>query len=305
VADVERLVAYRRCVERIEENWEAFLVRRGEHLAQRERFGSVPEKATEQILAALFSGVLDWPPSYVNYQLERADIVLTSPGVRWVVVEAKRPGHLAWHRAAINDALAQACGYADEQKVRSVAISDGHMLYAADRVNGGLRDRVYVDLTAATSPTDLWWLSVYGIYQHRDDVDGAELRLLPEAPLATDALAVRSDSAALLHPKYRLPAHCFAYVENATDPKTWKLPYLTADGSVDLNRLPGAITAVVKSFRGRRVAIPEAAMPDVLLRLARAAKAAGKLDGISPDASGDCYQLLVIALDQQGRLGDV
>jgi hypothetical protein len=305
VADVERLVAYRRCVERIEENWEPFLARRKEHLAQRERFGSAPEKATEQILAALFSDVLDWPPSYVNYQLERADIVLTSPGVRWVVVEAKRPGHLAWHRTAINDALAQACGYADEQKVRAVAISDGHMLYAADRVNGGLRDRVYVDLTAATSQTDLWWLSVYGIYQHRDDVDGAEPRLLPEAPLATDALAVPSESAPLLHHKYRLPAHCFAYVEDATDSKTWKLPYLTADGGVDLNRLPGAITAVVKSFRGRRVAIPEAAMPDVLLRLARAAKAAGKLDGISPDAPGDCYQLLVIALDQQGRLGDV
>jgi hypothetical protein len=32
--------------------------------------------------------MLDWPTEHVNWQVKRADIVLTSPGVRWLVVEA-------------------------------------------------------------------------------------------------------------------------------------------------------------------------------------------------------------------------
>ena len=112
--------------------------------------------------------MLDWPTEHVNWQVERADIVLTSPGVRWMVVEAKRPGLLAWNEHAVRRALDQALGYAAKQHVRCVAISDGHMLYAADVVHGGLRDRVYVALDGSEAPEDLWWLSVHGIYRAPD-----------------------------------------------------------------------------------------------------------------------------------------
>lgn len=300
----EQLASYRRCVDRVERAWPKFLARRQEYLAQEDRFGPVPEKAAEQILVTLFSDVLDWPVAHVNYQVQRADIVLTSPGVRWVVVEAKRPGLLAWHRRAIMAALDQACRYADEQKVRAVAVSDGRMLYAADRVNGGLRDRLFTDLASPDAPADLWWLSMHGIYRERDDVSGALLRLLPDATAASPGAGIEAADE-LVDRKYHLPARCFAYVGNAADPRTWKLPYLTADNDVDLRRLPGAINSILKSYRGTRADIPEAAVPDVLVRLARAAGAAGRFDGIARDNPTGCYQLLAVILDQAGRLADV
>ncbi|MCL5947028.1 MAG: hypothetical protein M1298_03290 [Chloroflexi bacterium] len=37
----------------------------------------------------------------------------------------------------------------------------------------------------------------------------------------------------LLHPKYKIPVHCFAYVGHAEKTSTWKLPYRLADGSID------------------------------------------------------------------------
>src|SRR5438132_8583004 len=164
-AMVEELAAYKRCIERIERAWPQFLTQRSEHLQQGQRFGKVPEKVAEEILRDLFSEVLDWPSSHLNYQLERADLVLTSPGVRWIVVEAKRPGLLAWNCKAVRAALDQACRYAAEQKVRCVAISDGQMLYTADVAHGGLRDRLFVDLARLSPALDLWWLSVHGIYR--------------------------------------------------------------------------------------------------------------------------------------------
>lgn len=306
MTSIDALAVRRRCLERIEGTWTAFLTRRRELLAQAERHGSAPERVTEQILSTLFSDVLDWPIAHVNYQLGWADIVLTSPGVRWVVVEAKRPGKLAWHRRAIDDALDQVCRYADQQNVHVVAISDGQMFYAADRVHGGLQDRVFIDLAAEGPPKDLWWMSVHGVYRRRDDLDAARLRLLPEAP--REMVTNRSEDAqvdGLLHPRYKLPARCFAYVGNAADTRSWKLPYRTQAGAIDLKRLPGAINAVLKSYRGVRVDIPEAAIPDVLVRLARAAKMAGRFDGTLRDEPANCYELLAVILEQEGRLSEV
>ncbi len=81
-----------------------------------------------------------------------------------------------------------------------------------------------------------------------------------------------------VHPKYKRPARCFAYVGNAAKPRTWKLPYLSTDGTVDAKRLPKAVAAVISNYRGGKVgAIPDTAIPDVLERLARAASAIGKM----------------------------
>ena len=57
------------------------------------------------------------------------------------------------------------------------------------------------------------------------------------------------------------------------------------------------------------MAIPEPAVADVLVRLARVLKAAGRLDPNpwgGPDGSRpDCYQLLVVARRRNGCLDEV
>jgi hypothetical protein len=301
---IDGLASYRRCTERICANWPAFLGKRTERLAQQERHGVVAERVAENILEDLFTLVLDWSLSDVNHQVGFADLLLTRLGVKYLILEAKRPGALAWNRRAVEAALDQARRYADEQKVKCVSVSDGVMLYAADIERGGLRDRVFVALDSPDPQHSLWWLAVHGIYRARADVHDAALRLLPDEP-EIDAPALAEADAGLLHPKYQIPAHCFAYVGHAGDPRTWKLPYCVADGTVDVKRLPKAIQAILSNYRGTKVSgIPEADIPDVLVRLARAAVRLGRMPHQLPDTA-DIYRQLADVLDQLGRLEDL
>ena len=105
----------------------------------------------------------------------------------------------------------------------------------------------------------------------------------------------------LLHPKYHLPARCFAYVGDEARPSTWKLPYRLADGQVDRHRLPIAIQAVLGTYRGRKARIPEAALPQVLTTLGRAAAEIGRLPPRAAHA-GPVYRELADALEQRGLL---
>ncbi len=219
------------------------------------------------------------------------------------VDEVVRPGALAWNQRSVDAALAQAHRYADEQKVHCIAVSDGIMLYARDHVPGGHRDRVFVHLDQAAPPVDLWWLSTDGIYRLREDPSGARLNLLPPAPDSTPQSA-NSSQPGLLDPKYQLPSVCFAYVGNAADPKTWHLPYLRADGSPDLARLPKAIQAILSNYRGAHIStVPEDAIPEVLVTLAHTAHQLGKLPADRPDAAR-AYVQLQEALEQLNRLAD-
>ncbi|HWD71257.1 MAG TPA: hypothetical protein VG779_01905 [Actinomycetota bacterium] len=233
-------------------------------------------------------------------------MVLTRLGIKYLVLEAKRPGALAWNQRSVDAALEQAQRYADEQKVRSIAVSDGIMLYARDPIPGGYRDRALARLDQSDPPLDLWWLSMDGMYRQREDSSGVPLRLLPPLAEPTPAAGTVGELG-LLHPKYKLPARCFAYVGSTADPKTWHLPYLLADGRPDPARLPKAIQAIVSNFRGTHLnshTVPEAAVPEVLVTLARAARLAGKLpaDGAS---SARAYVRLQEVLDQLGRLSEI
>jgi hypothetical protein len=244
----EVVVLQQRCCDRIRTAWSGFADLRRRHLVQGDRFGRIPERATEEILRVLFTSVLDWPTEHVNWQVERAAIILTSPGVKWLVVEAKRPGALAWNERAVHQALDQARKYADEQHVRCVAISDGQMLYAADVVDGGLRGRLFVSLDRDEPPEDLWWLSVHGIYRSRPEAEATGFALLRALPAQTGPIPTAEGS--LLHLKYHRPAACFAFGGDADSPAAWKLPYLLDDGTIDLRRLPMAISAILKTYRG-------------------------------------------------------
>jgi hypothetical protein len=101
----------------------------------------------------------------------------------------------------------------------------------------------------------------------------------------------------LLHPKYCLPAQCFAYIGDANRPATWKLPYLREDGSIDVKRLPKAIQSILSNYRGAKVSsVPEKAIPDVLRRLAAAAEQLGKMPYQGETA--EVYEMLAQALKQ-------
>ena len=176
----ENLAAYRHCVERIGAGWEEFLERREERLRDKERFGHAAERATESILEDLFTGVLDWNLGDVDHQVGYADLLLSSLGVKHLIVEAKRPGALSWDRSAVEAALEQACRYAGEQNVHNVAVSDGRMLYAAEVGQGGLRGRCFAALDVEEAPaSELFWLSVHGIYRPAKERSVSVEEMLP------------------------------------------------------------------------------------------------------------------------------
>jgi hypothetical protein len=301
---VDGLASFQHMVERIHAQWPGFLLKRDARLEQQRRHGTAAEKVAENILEDLFTEVLDWRLEDLNNQVGYADLLLSRLGIKYLLLEVKRPGALAWNCLAVERALNQARRYAGEQKVKCVAVSDGVMLYAADVEHGGLRDRVFVELASRQAPEPLWWLSVHGIYRPLDTCEGAGLRLLPEVS-SEEPQKTSIQSGVLLHPKYKLPAECFAFVGDPNVSATWKLPYQLADGNPDAKRLPKALQAILSNYRGTKVsAVPEKDIPDVLVRLAHAAARLGRM----PHQSGETapiYIQLAEALDQLGRLDEV
>lgn len=294
-----QLSGYKKCAEQIHREWARFRKNREERLLQERRYGEAREPVAEGILEDLFTSVLDWPLGDFNRQVQRADIVLTDLGIKKLIVEAKHPGALRWSRGAVGRALDQAERYAREQKVQVIAVSDGQMLYAANVVDGGRQDRIYVALDADEAPLDLWWLSMQGIWREAP-YKGASL--LPSEPKMPTSEGVEDrflfGANHLLHPKYHLPAHCFAYVRDVSKTSTWKLPYLLADGSIDSKRLPKAVQCILSNYRGAKVqGIPEEAIPIVLRKLAGAAELAGHMPPRSQNPT-DVYRLLQEALEQ-------
>jgi hypothetical protein len=172
------------------------------------------------------------------------------------------------------------------------------MFYAADIEGGGLKDRIFVSLEQNIPPLDLWWISEHGIYRPRADPKCEPLNLLQSQTKEEPQTVCPDIDSQLLHPKYKIPSQCFAYVGDANNPKTWKLPYLQADGDVDVNRLPKAIQAILSNYRGARVSlVPEKHIPDVLIRLEEAAEHIGKM----PHQGGKtapAYEMLAGALEQ-------
>lgn len=295
MTDCRELAGFRKCAEHVQAQWPAFQQLRVSLLAAHERFGSVAEKAAENIIAALFTNVLDWQERDLNWQLGRADLVVTHNFVKYLIVEAKRPGLLS-HKTAIDDALAQASRYAQEQHVHQVAVCDATLFYGADIVPGGWKLRVALNLSYPEPPVDaLWWISRDGI--HRACDSPVDLRAADHADGGAQVPEVARPVGiqALLHPKYGLPSRCFAYVGDPTKPGTWKLPYMLGDGTTDLRRLPKAIQALASNYRGAKVGgIPDAAIPHVFRRLGAAAKAEGKMPATGVTAAPAYHQLAEI-----------
>lgn len=291
------LASYKRFEQHIGKNWPTFCAKRSERLKQQGRFGAASERVAENIVEDLFTLALDWNLGDINNQVDYADVVITRLGLKYCIVETKRPGALVWNQAAVHRALDQARRYADEQNVKCIAVSDGETFYAADIEGGGLHDRVLVSLKSETPPLDLWWLSEHGIYRPRTAPDGKPLALLKPTPLAGSGGTSEDTPHSLLHPKYDLPSQCFAYVGDANRPATWKLPYMREDGSIDVKRLPKAIQAILSNYRGARISsVPENAIPDVLRRLAAAAEQLGKMPHQGETA--EVYEILAQALKQ-------
>ncbi len=294
----DRLVLRDHLQARLAATWPSFLELRQSRLAEMERPGGGAERVAELIVADLFTHALDWGVADLNHQVGYADLLLTRLGIKYLVVETKRPGALAWHAAAVEAALEQATRYAAAQGVRAVAVSDGHLLYAADLADGGRRGRAFVHLDAPQAPDELWWLSLHGIYRPVDPPP-APGSLLSRQP--ADAGPSGEPDDALMHPKYGLPARCFAYVGDPLRPASWHLPFRLVDGCADAKRLPKAIQAILTNYRGATVgSVPERAIPAVLERLAQGARELGHMPDQRPDTA-EAYQLLHDALLQIER----
>jgi hypothetical protein len=174
------LASYKRFETHLATNWPTFSAKRSERLRQQGRFGEASERVTENIVEDLFTVALDWKLGDINNQVDYADIVVTRLGIKYCIVETKRPGALAWNRAAVHNALEQARRYADEQKVTCIAVSDGVMFYAANIERGGLHDRIFVSLESKEPHNDLWWLSEHGVYRPRIGPQDEPLTLLKQ-----------------------------------------------------------------------------------------------------------------------------
>ncbi len=143
----------------------------------------------------------------------------------------------------------------------------------------------------------MWWLSEHGVYRPRIGPQDEPLTLLKSASVTRVARTGEGSNAPLLHPKYCLPAQCFAYVGDANRPASWKLPFMLEDGSIDARRLPKAIQAILSNYRGAKVrSVPENAIPDVLRRLASAAEQLGRMPHQGETAK--VYEMLAQALWQ-------
>jgi hypothetical protein len=269
------LASYQHWMTRAERAWQSFQGRRLEHLAEGRRYGGAPEKVAEDIVADLLTDVLGWAVSDLNHQVKHCDILVTQLGVRRLIIETKRPGLLNAQRA-VEAAFLQAQGYAEALCVDSVGVSDGARLLAHDVLRGGgARVRVdAADLSILEPDPNLWWLSPDGIYRRPEPLPHPAAWVPPDRGEGAPPEGFPGQ----LHPKYRLPVTCFAYVGSVGDPHTWHLPYLEADGAIDHSRLPKAIQAVLSNYRGARVTgLPEEAIPFILQRLAMAARRAGKM----------------------------
>lgn len=304
-----QLASFREFCDTIESQWSLFLRKRNEWLLQEERNGHAAEKVAESILADFFTIPLNWQISDLNNQIKFADMVLTKMGIKRLVVEVKRPNSLSWDQPSLERALTQARGYAEEQRVSTIAVSDGTLFYAADIVNGGLKHRAKLQLDHPVPSLDAFWVSVDGIYRPPEKL--TEDQALD--PAITAAACVEAEQKVLfgeetytplLHPKYKRPAECFAYVGDARDPHTWKLPYRHPDGTVDTAHLTGAIRSVISNYRGTRVQIPEKAVPDVLVRLGKSVAEIGKMPGQTANPP-QTYQQLHDVLRQMDRLKDI
>ena len=120
----------------------------------------------------LFTTVLDWSTEQIRLQESRVDILLTRLGVKYLIIEAKRPGSLDGP-ASTGRALRQALGYAQELSVSTVAVSDGCVLEAWDVEHPSLavRPRLRVHLSDSDPPAGLWWLSTRSIYRSPHPAD--------------------------------------------------------------------------------------------------------------------------------------
>lgn len=301
-SNYKELAAYKRFIQHAQTRWESFLTQRSEKLSQQTRFEKAPEKVSENIVGTLLTTVLGWEEGDLNWQLDRADLVVTRNFVKYLVIETKHPGSLRTQRT-IDAALQQARRYADEQRVNRIAICDGFLFYGADIESGGIRHRTAFDLTQPQAPHDsLWWVSIDGVYRACESEPDISILTRLQEKDDHERQSV-NDSTEIIHPKYQLPAQCFAYVGDSRKISTWKLPYLQFDGRPDLKRLPKAAQALASNYRGAKVAgIPESAIPDVFRRLGLAAKEAGKMPapGIS---AAPIYQQLSEIIEQLNAAG--
>lgn len=162
---IKKLALFRRFIEQVRLKWPDFLKRRQKRLIQVERNNGAAEKVAENILDDFFTIELDRKLENLNNQVNYTDMLLTQNGIGRLIIEVKRTGSLRWDRSSFERALGQARRHADQQHIKTIAISDGILFYAVDIENGGLTPRADLQLDNINFSPNSWWISVDGIYR--------------------------------------------------------------------------------------------------------------------------------------------
>lgn len=299
-APATSLTAHHRFQKHLHSAWPGFLARRAERLRGLES-GHEGEAVTKHIIEDLFTHVLGFSQADLVQQspgpssTPRPCLIITRLGLNSMVLQALPPHTLSGFGASVRAVLSQSHRCVSAQVILALGVCDGFLLYAEEQAHGGRRPRVFVTLDSPTPPPDLFWLSTDGVWRRRDD--------LPQGwdPLASHIhhRPFDPEPEILLDPTHHLPFTCFAYVGDASKPRTWHLPYLHANGSIDNAGLLRAIQAVVSGSHDQGLSsslVPPASVPVVLLRLAHAANASHQWPLHA--ASAPAYRLLDQALRQ-------
>ena len=228
------------------------------------------EKVTENILGALFTKVLGWPTRDLYWQFGFADLLIASGQCKHMVLETKKPGKFA-RVSEVYKALRQVYRYATEQGVEQAAITDGFLFFQMVLDSGVWVPRLAFRMDSPDTPAEpLRLLTPSGI--HKKGPRGIGGPILSR--LGFGSVAAELPEGVSRHPQYALPAHCFAFVGEYGNPRTWRFPYRHPDGSPDEVRLPRAIYAAITGWR--RGTLPAEAVAGIVARLSRAVWETGK-----------------------------
>lgn len=218
--------------------------------------------------------------------------MLVYQGIKLAVIETKDWGAFG-NDAVLMSALRQAANYADRHKAKYLFVFDAESLLLAERDSEKIHVKVTVRVDVQEPGEEIFYFTRYGLSKLPQNTEWD----IEHGTEATDPKLFKT------HHGVKLPYISFAYIGDLRDKKTWKLPYLLEDGkSVDTGRIDKAVSYLFSAggYRGvqSKGAIPEASLPDVSKKLAKAYRQLGHW---SKDDTLKSVQVLWQYLDARGE----
>lgn len=278
--------------QQISEAWTRFCSYRAATESHLQRGRSLNESDVRSVLERLLTDVLGYEPDQIDREADFADFLLVYQGIKLAVVETKDWGAFRNDDVLVS-ALRQAANYADRHKARYIFTFDANTLVIAERNADKIFVKATVSVDSEEPAEEIFYFTHYGLSKLPKTTKWS----IEHSTQTTDPKLFKT------HHGVKLPYNSFAYIGDLRDKKTWKLPYLLEDGhSVDTGRIDKAVSYLFSpgGYRGvqSKGKIPEASLPDVAKKLA---KAYSQLGNWSKDESLKSVQILWQYLDSRGE----